>query len=74
MAKLNYKARLAMLGKRQAELIPELRERLELYTISAEDVSRALNNIATYPKHEAIRSAADVILSEWERMAKKNGS
>lgn len=74
MAKLNYKARMAMLGKRQVELIPELRERLEPYTINAEDVSRALNNASAYPKHEAIRSAVDAILSEWEKAADNYGS
>lgn len=65
--KLNYKARLATLGKHQVDLIPVLRERLDMYAISPEAVSRALSAGALRgPKYSAIRSAVDDILDDWE--------
>lgn len=71
--KLNYKARLAVLGKHQVDLIPDIQKQLDMYTISPEAVSRALNFASSDPKHQSIRLAADAILDEWEEDDQKKG-
>lgn len=64
--KMKLKVRLAMLGKSQVELIPKINELLPNFKTNQCDLSRAFSDAGTTPKSEAIREAADKVLSAWE--------
>ena len=60
------KARLAAIGRKQVELIPELRKR-GIEKITPADLSNALSGMSQTPKSSAIVSAANEIVTEWEK-------
>lgn len=60
------KARLAKLGKKQIDLIPELHKR-GITVSNPSELSNAINNLNRGPKGQAIASAANEILNDWEQ-------
>lgn len=64
--KQQLKIRLALLGKKQCEMIPKIQEKLPEYSISQCDVANAFGGQFNTEKLEAIRLAADEVLNEWE--------
>ncbi len=62
------KARLAALGKKQLELVPELAKR-GLTISSPAELSNAINGHNAQPKAQQIVSAANEIIKEWEARA-----
>lgn len=59
------KVRLAELGKKQVDLIPELEKRG--LKANPTELSYAIRGITQSPKSGKILSAANEIVSEWER-------
>ncbi|MCM1523434.1 MAG: hypothetical protein NC120_03145 [Ruminococcus sp.] len=59
------KVRLAELGRKQVELIPELAKRG--IKVNSTELSQALSGTNRQPKMQAILSAANEIISEWEK-------
>lgn len=59
------KVRLVELGKKQVDLIPELVKRG--MKVSTAELSQAINGRNQQPKMGDILSAANEIVSEWER-------
>lgn len=59
------KIRLIELGKKQADLIPELAKRG--IKANPTELSQALTGRCQQPKAEAIISAANEIVKEWEK-------
>ena len=60
------KLRLMELGRKQVELIPELRKR-GIERITPSDLSVALKGDSQSPKSQKILSAANEIVTEWEQ-------
>ena len=63
------KVRLAELGRKQVELIPDLEKRQ--ITTNAADLSNTLKGVLQSPKAEKILSAANEIVTEWEQEHRK---
>ena len=63
------KIRLLELGKKQKELLPELEKRG--IKANPAEVSNALNGTYSSAKFEQILSAANEIVTEWEKEAKR---
>lgn len=65
MTSKEIKIRLITLGKRQIDLIPELRKR----GVSAApcEISQAFNSEYSPQKYQKIRSYSEEIIHEWER-------
>lgn len=69
------KRRMFDLQLRNVDLIKEINKRRYPYIsghsgilqVNSPDMSRALNDVGSCPKHQAILEAADKIISEWER-------
>ncbi len=59
------KARLAELGKKQVDLIPELEKRG--LKVSPAELSGAILGRVKQPKADKVLSASNEIISEWER-------
>lgn len=59
------KVRLAELGKKQVDLMPELAKRG--IKVNPTELSRAIGGTNQQPKMQTILSAANEILSEWEK-------
>lgn len=59
------KVRLAELGRKQVELIPELAKRG--LSVNPTELSLAILGRSQQPKAEKILSAANEIVSEWEK-------
>lgn len=62
------KVRLAELGKKQLDLIPELAKRG--LKVNPTELSLAILGRSQQPKTEKILSAANEIVSEWEKVKK----
>lgn len=63
------KVRLAELGKKQVELIPELAKRG--LKVNPTELSNAILGRIQQPKTDKILSAANEIVSEWEKAEKR---
>lgn len=61
------KVRLMELGRKQVDLIPALKERG--IPVSPCELSNTLSGVLQSPKAEKILSAANEIVTEWERGA-----
>lgn len=59
------KVRLAELGRKQGELIPELAKRG--IKVNPTELSQAVNGTNQQPKMQVILSTANEIISEWEK-------
>ena len=64
------KVRLAELGRKQVELIPELAKRG--LRVNPTELSCAVRGICQSPKSMKILSAANEIVSEWESERRRN--
>lgn len=63
------KVRLVELGKNQVDLIPELAKRG--LKVNSTELSYAIRGISQTPKSAKILSAANEIVSEWEKAEKR---
>ena len=62
---LNIKARLAMLGKKSADVITELYK--HGITVHPSDFSAYINNRVRTPKANKVIALTDKIIKEWEK-------
>ena len=75
MSSLPIKLRMFKLGVKGVALIKEINNRQFPYAgghngtlkVSSSEMSKALNDVEPYPKHQAILKAADQILTEMEK-------
>lgn len=66
---MNYKLELALLNKKQIEVMREINRRDLGYKCSNVDICYAMNG-SLRPKFDRIRADAEMIINEWKAEAK----
>ena len=62
--------RLMKLGRKQVDLIPELKKCDDIKKISPSELSNALKGLSQSPKSQKILSLSNEIVSRWEKERK----